>query len=458
MAAKYKPKTYVVTSAQCRDEDADSIVNEEFYASLEQFCEEKDAEMLIMPMAGRTAHDDVFDEVLQQYLLRRDKDKNLNDKIKVSPNYSIKPQQIDPVTGLGRFTQSDVTTIFASPKQRLKVIPNSNDSLPKILMTTGAITHPNYKEDRIGEIAARDHVYGAIVVEVEGPTTYHYRQLNANKNGEFVDLGVKYTPGGTESCSLEALVVGDWHVRDTNPEVIRAIYDIIRELKPKRILLHDFHNGHSTNHHEEGKLITRAMQYAQGRASLEQELLDNSRELHEIRKVAGDGTEIVIVRSNHDEFIDRYLQEGRYLKELHNWRIGHELALACYNPENPKLRIKNPLREGLARYGGIPKNVTFLERNQDYKVLGWQLGAHGDKGGNGAKASVQGFENAYGKSTSGHSHTPEILRNTYRVGTSTHLSLSYNDGPSSWMNTHALLWGNGKVQLVNVIDGKWRRE
>ncbi len=134
------------------------------------------------------------------------------------------------------------------------------------------------------------------------------------------------------------------------------------------------------------------------------------------------------------------------------------MALACYNPLNPKLRIKNPLKEGLLRCGGIPENITFLERNQDYKVLGWQLGAHGDKGGNGARASVQGLENAYGKSITGHRHTPEILRNTFVVGTSTYLSLSYNDGPSSWMNTHAMLWSNGKVQLVNIIDGKWRRK
>ncbi len=453
--AKYKAKTYVVTSAQYRDEDADSIINEEFCDTLEKYCKERGAELLVMTMAGRTAHDNVLDNEVRKYLLRRDK--NLNEKIKASYQ-SVRPQQIDPVTGLGRFTQSDVTTIFASSKQRLRVIPNSNESLPKVLMTTGALTHPNYKEDRIGKIALKDHIYGAIVVEIEGPTTYHQRQITANRNGEFVDLGIKYTPKGTEECSLEALVLGDWHVRDTNPAVREATFEMIRDFKPKRIIVHDWHNGHSTNPHEEEKYIMRAMYYAQGRASLEQELRDDSAELHAIRKVAGDETEIVIVRSNHDEFIDRYLQKGRYLKEPHNWRIGHELALACYNPENPKLRIKNPLQEGLARYGGIPANVTFLDRNQDYKVLGWQLGAHGDRGGNGARASVKGFEDSYGKSISGHSHTPEILRNTYRVGTSTHLSLSYNEGASSWMNTHGLLWGNGKVQLVNIIDGKWRRK
>lgn len=455
--AKYKPRTFVVTAAQYRDEDASDIVNEEFYASLDLYCKEREAKMIIVPMAGRTFHDDVLDEVVAEHEGLTRRDKNLNDKIKVSI-HGVRPQQIDPVTGLGRFTQSDVTTIFASPKQRHKVIPNSNQSLPKVLMTTGALTHPNYKEDRIGRIAAKDHVYGAIVVETESATDYHYRQLTANKNGEFVDLGVKYTSEGTERCGLEALVLGDYHVGDTNPEVEQATYEMIRKLKPKRVVVHDWFNGHSVNHHEMKKFISRAMAYDQGRASLEQELRDNSKKLHQLRKVAGEETEIVVVRSNHDEFLDRYLQDGRYMDEDHNWRVAHELALACYNSENRKLRIKNPLQEGLLRYGGIPSKVTFLERDQDYKVLGWQLGAHGDKGGNGARASVHGLENAYGKSISGHRHTPEILRNTFVVGTSTYLSLGYNEGPSSWMNTHAMLWENGKVQLVNIINGKWRRE
>ena len=198
------------------------------------------------------------------------------------------------------------------------------------------------------------------------------------------------------------------------------------------------------------------MGYAQGRASLEQELRDCSRELHELRRVAGEKTEIVRVKGNHDEFLDRYLQENRYLTEDHNWRIGHELALACYDPDNPQRRIKDPLKEGLELYGGIPPKVTFLQRNQDCKVLGWQLGAHGDKGGNGARASINGLENAYGKSITGHSHTPQILRGTVVVGTSTDLTLTYTDGPSSWMHTHAVLWTNGRVQLINIINGQWR--
>lgn len=451
--AKYKPKTYVVTAAQYN-----APVNKGFYASLETYCDKNNAQLLVLPMAGKTIKEDTLDKIVatlgNESLIYIDT--KLNDKIKVS-SYSVRPQQIDPVTGLGRFTQSDVTTIFASPKQRLKVIPNSTETLPKVLMTTGAITNPNYKGDRIGKIALKDHMYGAIVVDVIDATTYHYRQLIANKqNGQFVDLGVRYKEKGTEPCELEALVLGDWHVGDTDPKVREATFEMVREYKPKRIFLHDFFNGHSVNHHEMGKLVTRAMAYEVGRASLEKELQDCFEELQAIAKVAGDKTEIVIVRSNHDEFLDRYLQNGRYLEEDHNWRIGHELALTCFDSKNPKLRIRNSLKEGLLRYGAIPKNANFLERNQDYKLFGWQLGAHGDKGGNGARASMLGLENAYGKSITGHAHTPEILRGAVRVGTSTHLTLPYTDGPSSWINTHAMLWGNGKVQLVHIIDGKWR--
>jgi hypothetical protein len=60
------------------------------------------------------------------------------------------------------------------------------------------------------------------------------------------------------------------------------------------------------------------------------------------------------------------------------------------------------------------------------------------------------------KSIIGHSHTPAIEEGCYQVGTSTKLSRGYTHGPSSWLNTHCLIYPNGKRTLINVIDGKWR--
>ena len=444
---KDQAKTYVVTSAQYN-----GLVNKDFLAGLEKYCSEHEAELLVLPMRGKNITQDVMDPLLTEYLHQTSfkMGTKLNDKIKVH-NYPILPQMIDPSTGLARFPQSDVSTIFASPKQRLKVVPNSNNTLPKMLMTTGAVTKPNYNTDnRQGIIADHDHVYGAIVVEIVDNVHYHYRQLTAQKNGPFVDFGVKYSGKETEPAVLEALILGDWHIGDTNPEVRKATWEMIQEYKPRRILLHDYFNGHSVNHHEKGKLGSRARAAREGRLSLEEELKMNSRELYAFAEVAGENTEIVLVASNHNEFLNRYLEEVRFRDEPHNAALGARLFAAM-------VEEKNPLQVGLEMCGGVPKNVKFLERDQDHKVRGWQLGAHGDQGANGARGGIRGIENAYGKSVTGHTHTPEILRDTYIVGTSTDLRLDYTSGPSSWMNTHAMLWDNGRVQLIHMIDGKWRR-
>ncbi|MFM1781349.1 MAG: hypothetical protein RLZZ181_114, partial [Pseudomonadota bacterium] len=62
----------------------------------------------------------------------------------------------------------------------------------------------------------------------------------------------------------------------------------------------------------------------------------------------------------------------------------------------------------------------------------------------------------YKKSVTGHSHTPQILRDVYVVGTSTDTKPDYGKGgPNSWMNTHCIVYPNGTRQLVNMIEGKF---
>ena len=122
----------------------------------------------------------------------------------------------------------------------------------------------------------------------------------------------------------------------------------------------------------------------------------------------------------------------------------------------PMVDDQDPVAVGLAMIGRIPKNVRFLDYDDDYKIRGVQLGSHGDKGMSGGRSSMRSREYAHGTSITGHSHTPEILRNTYIVGTSTFLRLPYTKGSaSSWMNTNAILYDNGSVQLLNIIDGQW---
>ena len=66
------------------------------------------------------------------------------------------------------------------------------------------------------------------------------------------------------------------------------------------------------------------------------------------------------------------------------------------------------------------------------------------------------IEECYGASNVGHNHSAAIFRSVFRVGTSTKLQLSYNDGPSAWTQTHLIQHKDGSRQLIHVINGEWR--
>lgn len=434
-------KKYVVTSAQYG-----ARVNKNFLKSLNMYAKYNNAEILMLPIKGSYKDRDEMSKNLDDYHFIH-RDSKLNNKIRVY-NYAIRPQQIDPVSGLGRLTQSDVSTIFASPKLRMKVIPNSNTKLPKVLMTTGAVTLPDYRDNRVGKIGEHDHTYGAIIIETEGNNKYQYRQLNSLKNGKFCDLGVLYNGNNKpKKVRPEAMVLGDWHFGDLNKKVEEETYSMIKKYKPKRIILHDLFDGSSINYWDKNKIATKARK--KNKLNLNKELKGVYDNLKKIVKLSPKDSEIIVVRSNHDERLDRYIEGGDFIYEPQNTYLGAKLL-------QDKIEGGNLLEKSLSAYGKIPDNVNFLNLDEDYKYKGWQLGVHGHKGASGARGSIRSIEYANGKSITGHSHSPQIFRNAWVVGTSTKLKLDYVKGFSGWMNTHAMLYNTGTTQLINIINGKHR--
>lgn len=444
------PKRYVITAAQAYGGGGKGVPNYTFLIGLEKYCEVMDAELVILPMAGSSVreldlHPNLADRPEVWFGSRK-----LNEKIAIS-DMVVPPQNVDPSSGRLRFPQRDKTLILAHPKQRLKAVPNSNFKIPKFLVSTGALTTPNYNEmNHRGDAAKRDQVYGFLVVEIVSADRYHFRHVRAGTNGAFVDLGIKFE-GDKKPVPVvvEALILGDIHVGDTDPMVYKANYRMIEIYRPKRLILHDLFNGHSVNHHNFAKLITRIQDVENGRASLVVELRECYNELCAFARAMGQRKEVVVVACNHHQFLNRYLEEMRLKDNLLNARMSIKLM-------EPMVDGQDPVAVGLSMIGKIPKNVRFLDYDDDYKIRGVQLGSHGDKGLSGGRSSIRSREYAHGKSITGHSHTPEILRNTIIVGTSTFLRLPYTKGSaSSWMNTNALLFDNGSVQLLNIIDGQW---
>jgi len=456
-------RTYVITSAQ-----AYASPHTRFWEGLVAYAKERNAELIVLPMIGNSAAQDWTKERIHplfrpflQYNRKR-----LNSNLAIE-QFNIRPYQVDPLTGLNRFAQQGTSLVFASPKQRLQPIAHSNQKYPKFLITTGAVTRPNYatsadvsaERRRLGSIARRDHVYGAIVVEVVDDEQYHFRNLRANSDGEFVDLGVMYCGNKQSAAKLEAMVLGDWHNGQTDPTVKAVTYDMITALNPRRLVLHDFFDGHSVSHHLWKKPVRELLIqiYDKGLFTLEGELRDGNTQLMEFNTLlngADNSTknEILVVFSNHTAFLHRYLEELRFEREPHNFRMAVDLlawmAARDYN---------DPVEAGIKKFGKLPKNIKFLLEDDDYKVYGYQLAAHGDKGLAGGYGSMKSKEDDFGKSISGHVHKAQILRNTYTVGTSLPNNMFYMRGnPSDWTHSHALLWNTGTVQLVHIIGDQWR--
>ena len=431
---------------------AGAPVHSDFLASIKKYAELHDAMILIFP--ANYALYDIDHELISdpdiQIVFKRLK---MNSNLSLDP-IKIDPKQVDPTTGLDALGKTDGTVIIGSPKQRRISIANSNQKLARIIQATGAITKPKYvpkdgvpkRRDRLAE---EHHVMGAMIVEIVDETFYHIRNVQMKKDGSFNDLFVNYDEDGMRFVGCEAIIQGDYHTTETDPVVDAAVDEMCAIGKPKYRVFHDFFSGVSINHHEMRNKVKRAILAEEKKISLEEEMRLNAEAIEKKRNL-GTAKHLVFVKSNHDEFLDRYLAEGDF--DDANRKISTRLQVLAMDG-------KDPLKEGLEQYFGMKsgKDVIWLERDQDFRTAGVESGAHGDLGSNGRRnPGAKGMYKAYGKVTFGHCHHGEIWHGAMSVGTSSKMKLGYNRGSSSWDNSQAIQYDDGTRQLINVIKGKWR--
>lgn len=437
-----KNKIFVITTAVTGDE-----VQESALLSLKTYCKKFDAKLIIHVAKGSSALGQTLDPLLKNESICLE-DLTLNTNIKVVSLFQS-GTKTDPTSGgISRTGKRDSSIILASPKQRLMYTATGIDKLPHATMGTGAITLPSYDTKKMGGyVADYDHVMGAVVIEVVDKERFHFRQIQFDKKGNLVDLGTYIQGNKVSFMAPEAMVLGDWHAGKTDKAVRKASFDITKALKIKKWILHDIFDGDSISHHDQGKLLLLAKKAMTARLNLKKELTILAFDIMEmISKVS----EIVVVKSNHDEHLERYLDEGRFIKHPYNIELSLELATAMLSGLNP---VKYFCSTQIAKK--YFNRVKWLDRDESYKVAGIECGAHGDKGGNGSRGSIGSMEKAFGPCVFGHAHTPQILREAWCVGTSTETYADYGAGPSSWMNTHCLIYPNGMRQMINCIEGKF---
>jgi len=154
---------YIITTAQ-----RGAKPNYDFFNNLSFFSKENNAEILVLPTNGKYPSSTITDqeETIHPYIRENfrivDGDMKLNNSLYIR-NFPTKAQQMIPTTSWDRFVRSEQSAIMASPKIFVKPQANQKGKYPKVLMSTGACTLPNYKSHlAIGRKAMEDHVQGAI--------------------------------------------------------------------------------------------------------------------------------------------------------------------------------------------------------------------------------------------------------------------------------------------------------
>lgn len=458
---------FVITSAQNA-----TPVHEGFLSTLKNYCDFNDSTLCVVPYryknptsiwSENAKENEYWSPSLSEYLLSEQT--RLSESMVILSQIKIQPTAVDPISGFDGYTGSD-SAILGHPKVSLKTVPTSK-KYPKFLISTGAVTQPNYTDSKAGFKGQHHHSLAALVVEIDGDGVTHFRHIHADElTGAFFDLDKYYSISEiTENNKIAALVTGDSHVDFMDKDVKSATYtdddSIVNTLKPEVLVFHDILDFYSRNHHHIGNDVINVGKHKFGNGNVEAELQRVADFLDEISKPKMMN---LIVKSNHDEAFNKWLNSANPQYDPENSQFFHymkynqiknikktehgfstidPLEFWCYNPD---------AQEGLKN-----KNTRFLKRDENFAVNGVELSFHGDVGINGSRGNTKNFSRLSEKVVIGHSHSPGIYEGCYSVGVSASLKLEYSlSGPSSWMHTHCIVYQDGKRTLVNIIDGKWK--
>lgn len=437
-------KRFIITWAQ-----NDTSVHKPFLKNIEAYAEFIKADIHVIagryknPTAfGKAKHDSWSSDILKYLDAGRH---NIHKYVSIMSDVKIQPTAVSPMSGMEGMSGIN-SCIFGSPKVQMTMIPVIHGQKPKMMLTTGAITKKNYIDSKAGKKGEFHHTFGFIIVEIKDDETFFVRQVTARENGSFIDLFHKVEQGNvTPVNSVAAIILGDYHVGDQDNLVIDKTLQLMKKIKPQHVVIHDLFNGHSINHHEMDNAFIQYENEMSNKNSLKKEIEDMLSELDKFKNY-----NITIVRSNHDDFVDRWLINT-------DWRKAK-------TPKNSLeyMIYSAAILSGDAKNGVIPWVISqryplikTLSRADSFIIKHWELGQHGDMGANGSRGTLDGYRKLNTKLVIGHSHTPGRKDGVLQIGTSTKLRLSYNRGASSWLQSHVIIHEDGKAQHINFFNNEF---
>lgn len=472
-----KNRAFIFTGAQ-----NDCPAHKPFWNNLQTYAHDIDAQIVIGPWTYETAWFNESQASARAY----DKDildwisfgrMNVGDNLLFAADTNILPTASRPISDMTTHSRGK-WAVFPHSKLQLVSVPSTDpDIQAHQVMTTGSVTVPKVIPRKAGVKSVFHHIIGATVVEFDRDGDIFCRQLNAIDDGSFYDLDRHIANERvTSGHRVKALVCGDIHRRKLAPENALANFgldilgkgatyraNIVDTLRPEYIVLHDLFDNEARNHHHEEDNAYAYEMAIRGRDSVLSEVREAAQFAVDIqRKFA----KVVVIDSNHDLGLERYVREGRYRGDGINVRYGLALEDAYMAYVERKAAALDShqtvptfsMFEHAARLavGKALDDVQWVHDGKSFQIDGIECGNHGFRGANGAQGTIAGFARVGRKMSIGDKHSPAILDGVYCSGCM-NLQHGYNKGPSSWAVADIVHYPNAKRSLITLQKGKWRR-
>lgn len=434
----------------------------DFWAALQGYAKSKGAMIIVVPARylnptrkGQDSDDSYhWPSEVTSYLT--DDLVQLHEHLELRADVRIAATSSRPLSGIQDLTKGS-SAIFGHAQLAMEMVPTPQNSMPKVVWTTGSVSEPLYSDSKSGIKGRFHHSIGALIVERDGEC-FHARPVLWDGEG-FADLDRYYTADHINSVRAAALVPGDEHALFANSECVAATYTskgaIAKVLQPEYIVRNDVFDGYSISHHHEKNPVTKIAK-ARERKNLVAEELELTRKY--IDDTTPKGVQNIIVPSNHHDHLLQWMKRASPLSDPDNADALIDLWAAL----KPTIRMTaegaqcgDPM--ALWMEPRLKSSTRFLNANEPFQIAGVEVGFHGHEGINGSRGSIAQYSRLGIRTVIGHSHSPGIHKGAYQTGTSTG-RLEYQSGPGTHAQCHVVIYPNGKRQHIFVINGKWRLE
>jgi hypothetical protein len=391
---------------------------------------------------------------------------------------NILPTAKHPLTAMEDYN-GRASNLVPHTKIAMESVPSMADEATKFNYSTGAVTQRNYIQKRAGIIAEQNHDYGALIVCVDSGGNWWVRQLYIGPDDEVLDvgppdcIGVRVQAGSvTEEHVTEGINWGDIHASEMELWVRELAWGeggMLDMLQPSYQFMNDLYSMRSRTHHEMRDFHRMYEKHNYEEESVEDEITLTADFLVEACR---DDCETVVVPSNHDRHLDRWLNEADFRLDPLNARFFCAAQYAMLTAIDTGDRDFNILEWAIQRsvtgHDMLPTeaasklDVRFLATDESFVIGkrkggrgGVECGLHGDLAANGARGSTQALTKLGRALNKGHDHAAAIRGRVFSAGACA-LNLAYMRGPNSQSVSHIVTYKNAARAIITMWNEAWR--